>query len=117
MGQQRQEREGRFQAHQDHHRFNPWSENCKKTPGDKLTVICKEAKYHFVPSNPWVAVNWRSREEAKIDLTRTFAKRKIRFIPVATKGFAPPKTASNWRTARGAITTSSSSAQAPNLPS
>ncbi len=53
--------------------------------GDKLTVVSKEAKYHFVPSNPWVAVGWRSREEVEIDLTRTFAKRKINFIPVAAK--------------------------------
>ena len=51
--------------------------------GDKLTVVSKEAKYHFVPSNPWVAVGWRSREEVEIDLTRTFAKRKINFVPVA----------------------------------
>ena len=57
--------------------------------GDKLTVITKEEKYHFVPSNPWVAVNWRTREEVEIDLTRTFAKRKINFIPVAAKGVHP----------------------------
>jgi len=57
--------------------------------GDKLTVITKEPKYHFVPSNPWVAVNWRSREEVEIDLTRTFAKRKIDFIPVAAQKVHP----------------------------
>jgi sulfide:quinone oxidoreductase len=51
--------------------------------GDKLTVVTKEAKYHFVPSNPWVAVNWRTREEIEIDLARTFAKRGIDFKPVA----------------------------------
>ena len=85
--------------------------------GDKLTVISKEAKYHFVPSNPWVAVNWRTREEVEIDLTRTFAKRKIHFMPIAAKGVTRTKTASSWRTARGSITTFSSFAQAPNLPS
>ncbi|ADP69883.1 FAD-dependent pyridine nucleotide-disulfide oxidoreductase [Rhodomicrobium vannielii ATCC 17100] len=57
--------------------------------GDKLTVITKEPKYHFVPSNPWVAVNWRSRDDVEIDLTRTFAKRKINFIPVAAKRVHP----------------------------
>ena len=56
---------------------------------DRLTVITKEEKYHFVPSNPWVAVNWRTREEVEIDLTRTFAKRKINFIPVAAKAVHP----------------------------
>ena len=28
-------------------------------PGDTLTVVTKDPKYHFVPSNPWVAVGWR----------------------------------------------------------
>ena len=51
--------------------------------GDKLTVVSKEAKYHFVPSNPWVAVNWRKRADIEIDLKRTFAKRGIDFKPVA----------------------------------
>ncbi len=57
--------------------------------GDQLTVVTKEPKYHFVPSNPWVAVNWRTREEVEIDLTRTFAKRKIHFIPVGAKKVHP----------------------------
>jgi sulfide:quinone oxidoreductase len=57
--------------------------------GDKLTVVTKEAKYHFVPSNPWVAVNWRKREDVEIDLTRTFAKRGINFKAVAAKKIHP----------------------------
>ena len=51
--------------------------------GDKLTVVTKEEKYHFVPSNPWVAVNWRKRADIEIDLKKTFAKRGIDFKPVA----------------------------------
>ena len=27
---------------------------------DTLTVITKDPMYHFVPSNPWVAVGWRT---------------------------------------------------------
>jgi sulfide:quinone oxidoreductase len=57
--------------------------------GDKLTVVTKEPKYHFVPSNPWVAVNWRKREEVEIDLTRIFAKRRIAFKPVAARRVHP----------------------------
>ena len=45
--------------------------------GDKLTIISKDPKYHFVPSNPWVAVKWRKREDIEIDLSKTFAKRGI----------------------------------------
>jgi hypothetical protein len=29
---------------------------------DRLTVIGQGPRYHFVPSNPWVAVGWRERE-------------------------------------------------------
>jgi sulfide:quinone oxidoreductase len=56
---------------------------------DKLTVITKEPKYHFVPSNPWVAVNWRKRGDVEIDLARTFEKRGIDFIPVAAQKVNP----------------------------
>lgn len=51
--------------------------------GDKLTVIAKDPKYHFVPSNPWVAVNWRKRDDIEIDLANTFAKRGIecKYVP------------------------------------
>ena len=54
-------------------------------PGDKLTVVTKDAKYHFVPSNPWIPVRWRHREDIQIDLAPTFAKRGIDFRPVAAK--------------------------------
>ncbi len=51
-------------------------------PGDKLTVVTKDPKYHFVPSNPWIPVRWRQREDIQIDLAPTFAKRGIDFKPV-----------------------------------
>jgi len=54
-------------------------------PGDKLTVVTKDPKYHFVPSNPWIPVRWRQREDIQIDLAPTFAKRGIDFkaVPAA----------------------------------
>jgi sulfide:quinone oxidoreductase len=52
---------------------------------DKITVITKDAKYHFVPSNPWVAVNWRTRKDVEVDLGPVFAKKGIGFKPVAAK--------------------------------
>ena len=50
---------------------------------DTLTVITKDPVYHFVPSNPWVAVRWRDRDTISVDLAPTFAKRGINFKPVA----------------------------------
>ncbi|NLH79559.1 MAG: NAD(P)/FAD-dependent oxidoreductase [Phyllobacteriaceae bacterium] len=58
-------------------------------PEDKLTVITKDPKYHFVPSNPWIAVKWRSREDIQIDLAPTFAKRGIDFRPTPAKKVHP----------------------------
>lgn len=52
---------------------------------DKITVITKDPKYHFVPSNPWVAVGWRDRKDITVDLAPTMKKRGIDFIPVAAK--------------------------------
>ena len=34
-------------------------------PEDRLTVIGQGAQYHFVPSNPWVAVGWRTRAHCR----------------------------------------------------
>ena len=46
-------------------------------PEDRLTVVTKDPVYHFVPSNPWVPVGWRTRESIEVDLAPTFAKRGI----------------------------------------
>lgn len=52
---------------------------------DKITVVTKDPKYHFVPSNPWVAVGWRDRDAITVDLGPTLAKKGIDFKPVAAK--------------------------------
>jgi sulfide:quinone oxidoreductase len=56
---------------------------------DTVTVVTKDPTYHFVPSNPWIAVGWRKRGEITVDLAPTMAKRKINFIPVAAERLHP----------------------------
>jgi sulfide:quinone oxidoreductase len=58
-------------------------------PEDKLTVVTKDPIYHFVPSNPWVAVGWRTRESVEVDLAPTFARRGIGFKPVPVSKVVP----------------------------
>jgi sulfide:quinone oxidoreductase len=58
-------------------------------PEDKITVVTKDPIYHFVPSNPWVAVNWRTRESVEVDLAPTFARRGIDFKPVPVEKLDP----------------------------
>ena len=71
-------------------------------PGDTLTVVTKEPKYHFVPSNPWIAVGWRKPADIEVDLAPVFAKKGIAFKPVAaTKLVALRAAASVHLDARG----------------
>jgi sulfide:quinone oxidoreductase len=56
---------------------------------DKITVITKDPKYHFVPSNPWIAVGWRGRGDVEVDLTSVMARKGINFKPIAAKKLNP----------------------------
>ncbi|MBL4926682.1 NAD(P)/FAD-dependent oxidoreductase [Fuscibacter oryzae] len=56
---------------------------------DRITVVTKEPKYHFVPSNPWIAVGWRQREEITVDLAPVMAKKGIDFKAVAAERVMP----------------------------
>jgi sulfide:quinone oxidoreductase len=47
----------------------------------RISVVNKGSHYSFVPSNPWVAVGWRSREAIEVDLTKVFEKRGIELHP------------------------------------
>lgn len=58
---------------------------------DKITVISNNPKFHFVPSNPWVAVNWRTRDDIELDIAPVLAKKKIDFIGVGAKRVHPEK--------------------------
>ena len=53
----------------------------KMGPADKLTVINLGTAYSFVPSNPWLAVGWREREDITVDLSAVFSRRGIAFRP------------------------------------
>ncbi|MCB6179865.1 FAD-dependent oxidoreductase [Rhodobacter sp. Har01] len=56
---------------------------------DTITVVTKDPVYHFVPSNPWIAVGWRKREEITVNLGPTMAKKGIGFKPVAAEKVFP----------------------------
>ena len=57
--------------------------------GDTLTVVTKDPKYHFVPSNPWVAVGWRSQEAVTVNLEPVLRKRDIGLHPQGAKRLHP----------------------------
>jgi len=58
-------------------------------PTDRVTVVTNTTRFHFVPSNPWVAVNWRGREEIELEIAPLLQKRKIDFIHCAVNRVHP----------------------------
>ncbi|MBN9023808.1 MAG: NAD(P)/FAD-dependent oxidoreductase [Rhizobiales bacterium] len=61
----------------------------KPGPDDTLTVVNLGSTYAFVPSNPWVAVGWRERDDISVDLTGVFAKRGIALRPEGARRVHP----------------------------
>ncbi|MGY3484839.1 sulfide:quinone oxidoreductase [Bradyrhizobium sp. USDA 4011] len=57
--------------------------------GDRLSVISRGGVYHFVPSNPWVAVGWRKREEIEIDLEEIMRRKNIRLLTQGARRVHP----------------------------
>jgi len=57
--------------------------------GDRLTVISQGPVYHFVPSNPWVAVGWRKRSEIEVDLTDVMKRKGIRLLTAGAQRVHP----------------------------
>lgn len=49
-------------------------------PSHKITLIGQDSRFHFVPSNPWVAVGWRERDEIEVDLDAVMKRKHINFI-------------------------------------
>jgi sulfide:quinone oxidoreductase len=56
---------------------------------DRVTVINRGERFHFVPSNPWVAVNWRTRTDIEFPVREHLARKGIDFIPVGAKRVHP----------------------------
>ena len=62
-------------------------------PGDKLTVVGNGPDFHFVPSNPWVAVRWRNRSEIEFPAAPCLARKGIGYNPAGAKRVHPERSA------------------------
>ena len=56
---------------------------------DKITVISKGPTYQFVPSNPWVAVNWRDRSDIEVDLRPVMKRKGINLTTTGARRVIP----------------------------
>ena len=57
--------------------------------GDKLILISDSYNFEFTPSNPWVAVGWRTGPQVAVDLRPVCAKHGIEFIHQAATRVHP----------------------------
>lgn len=60
-------------------------------PEDRITVISESSKFHFVPSNPWVAVDWRKRKDIELDIGPTLKRKGVDLIAQAAKRVHPER--------------------------
>ena len=49
----------------------------------RVTVVSAVDFFQFVPSNPWVAVGWRTRDDVVLKVAPLLAKKGIDFVPKA----------------------------------
>ena len=56
---------------------------------DRITVVSDYPTFHFTPSNPWVAVDWRKPEKIKVELAPMLKKKGIDFIHAAATKVRP----------------------------
>ena len=57
----------------------------------EIVVVNKGDTYHFVPSNPWVAVSWRTQKAISVNLKPVFKRKGIAFHTMGAKRVDPAK--------------------------
>ncbi|HLG22565.1 MAG TPA: FAD/NAD(P)-binding oxidoreductase, partial [Candidatus Manganitrophaceae bacterium] len=69
----------------------PAAYECRQALGKKhgVTIVSNLDYFNFVPSNPWVAVGWRTRKEISFPLAPILQKRGIEFIHAAAERIEP----------------------------
>src|SRR5574340_67332 len=58
-------------------------------PNDEVTVVSDKPYFHFVPSNPWVAMGWRERSDIAFPIGPYLESRGIKFIHSGVKCIQP----------------------------
>ncbi len=55
-----------------------------------VTMIGSSAFFEFTPSNPWIAVGWRTAPQTRVDLAQPLADKDIGFVPLLVKAIDAP---------------------------
>lgn len=46
---------------------------------DRITLVSNKPFFQFTPSNPWVAVKWRTKEDITVDLASVLPRNGVQF--------------------------------------
>jgi sulfide:quinone oxidoreductase len=65
----------------------------KLRTGDQVFVVSDSPTFHFVPSNPWVAVHWREPEDIEISAGKYLGEKGIGFSAAGAKRVLPTQNA------------------------
>lgn len=60
-------------------------------PGDHITLVSNTDTFHFVPSNPWVAVNWRKRDAIEFQVEPALKRKGIAFDGAGARRLHPER--------------------------
>jgi sulfide:quinone oxidoreductase len=55
----------------------------------EIVLVSDQEHFEFTPSNPWVAVKWRTPEAIRLNLSELMPKHGIRFVGTAVKKVQP----------------------------
>lgn len=58
---------------------------------DRVTVVSDDTHFHFVPSNPWVAVRWRNRDQVSVELRPVLEKHGMGFEAAGAQRVHPER--------------------------
>jgi sulfide:quinone oxidoreductase len=47
----------------------------------RITLVGSSPYFEFTPSNPWIAVGWRSREKTRVEMAGPLSKHDIHWVP------------------------------------
>jgi sulfide:quinone oxidoreductase len=56
---------------------------------DRITLLSNKPFFQFTPSNPWVAVKWRTRNDITVDLASVLPKHGVAFNPAGAARVHP----------------------------
>jgi len=55
----------------------------------EITLVSDRETFQFTPSNPWVAVGWRTQDKVEVPLRPHLEKHRIAFVPTGVKQVFP----------------------------